>query len=66
MAEGTYALADPLSARAVKIYEKILGPNHPELATALENRSLLLRKMKREDEAEELEARVKAIRAKAQ
>ncbi len=50
--------------RAIAIDEKALGASHPGLATDLENYASLLRKTKREPEAEELEARAKAIRAK--
>ena len=44
--------------------EKVLGPEHPNVATILEGYSDLLRKMDREAEAEKMEARAKAIRAK--
>ena len=43
---------------------KALGPEHPTVATALENYADLLRKTDRESEAAKLEARAKAIRAK--
>ena len=41
-----------------------LGPEHPHLATSLENYAALLRKTDRAEKAAELEARAKAIRAK--
>ncbi len=44
--------------------EKALGPEHPNVATLLGNYAELLRKMKRDAEAEKLEAHAKAIRAK--
>ncbi len=44
--------------------EKALGPDHPRVATALENYAALLRKTGRGTEASKLEARAKAIRAK--
>ncbi len=44
--------------------EKALGPEHPHVATSLENYAGLLRETGREDRAEEMEARAKAIRAK--
>ena len=50
--------------RALAIREGTLGPEHPELATSLENYAALLRLTARADEAEGMEARAKAIRAK--
>ena len=44
--------------------EKALGPEHPNVATCLENYAALLKKMGRGAEAEPLEARARAIRAK--
>ena len=55
--------ARSLYARALVIWEKALGPEHPDLATCLENYALCLSKMGRSQEAEPLEARAKAIRA---
>ncbi len=46
------------------IAEKALGPDHPHVATALENYAALLHKTERNDEATKLEDRAKAIRAK--
>jgi hypothetical protein len=46
------------------IYEKALGPGHPDIASILQNYADLLRRTKREAEAKKLEARVQAIRAK--
>ena len=40
--QGKYAEADPLYLRAIEIGEKTLGPDHPELATRLNNRAGLL------------------------
>ncbi len=50
--------------RALAIREGTLGPEHPKLATSLENYAALLRETERKDKAEEMEARAKAIRAK--
>ena len=50
--------------RALSIYEKALGPEHPNVATSLENYAALLRKVGREAEAAGMEARAEAIRAK--
>ena len=41
-----------------------LGPEHPNVATTLGNYAALLRKMNRGAEAEKMEARAQAIRAK--
>jgi tetratricopeptide (TPR) repeat protein len=61
--QGNYAQAEPLFQRALAIWEKALGPQHPNVATALENCARLLREMKRGAAARELEARAQAIRA---
>ncbi len=52
-----------LYERWLPIAEKALGSEHPDVAQVLENYAVLLRKMRREDEAEEMEVRAKAIRA---
>ncbi len=62
--QGHFAEAEPLYQRALAVYEKALGPEHPDVATSLENYAALLRETEREDRAEEMEARAKAIRAK--
>jgi hypothetical protein len=43
--------------------EKALGPDHPDVATSLENMANLYRKTGRDKEAEALEKRAAAIRA---
>ncbi len=63
-AQGRYAEAEPLIKRALAIWEEALGPEHPHVATALENYAALLRKTGRDNEAAKLEARAKAIRAR--
>jgi tetratricopeptide (TPR) repeat protein len=63
-AQSRYADAEPLYQRALGIFEKNPGPEHPDVATSLENYAALLRDTGRGTEAEELEARAKAIRAK--
>ena len=57
-------MAEPLYTRAMAINEKALGPDHPSVATSLENYAALLRNTGRDDEAVKLAARAKAIRAK--
>ena len=41
-ATGDYAAAEPLSRRALAIDEKVLGPDHPEVAIDLNNLAKLL------------------------
>ncbi len=65
-AQGRYAEAEPLYQRALATVEKALGPEHPHVATSLENYAALLRQTARADEAERMEARAKAIRAKSE
>ena len=48
--------------RAIEIGEKTLGPNHPDLATWLNNLALLLWKMDRLEEAIPYQERATAIR----
>ncbi len=61
---GNYAEAEPLYERALATVEKALGPEHPHVATSLENYAALLRETGRDAEATKMEARAKAIRAK--
>jgi tetratricopeptide (TPR) repeat protein len=63
-AQGNYAEAEPLYRRSLAILERALGPEHPDVAQSLENYAALLRETGRADEAAEMEARAKAIRAK--
>jgi tetratricopeptide (TPR) repeat protein len=62
--QGRLEEAVPFYERTLAILEKALGPEHPDVATSLENSATLLRETERTDEAEELETRAKAIRAK--
>lgn len=62
--QGKYAEAEPLYTQALEILEKVLGPNHPNVATVLENMAELYKKTGRLDEAQRLEARAKEIRSK--
>ena len=61
---GDYTEADSLFRRTLKIREKILEPDHPELARTLEDYATLLRAMGRPQEAATCEARAAAIRTK--
>jgi hypothetical protein len=40
-AQGRYTEAEPRYQRALAIYEKVLGPEHPEVARSLNNLALL-------------------------
>ena len=63
-AQGRYTEAEPLYRRSLAIKEKALGPEHPNVAQGLENYAALLRETGRTAEADKMEARAKAIRAK--
>ncbi len=54
----------PVPSRSLAIWEKALGPEHPNVAQSLKNYAALLRKTGRSTEATKMEARAKAIRAK--
>ena len=51
--------------RALAIREKVLGPEHPDVATCLIYYAFLLRNTGRSNEAAPLEARARTIRAKS-
>ena len=57
--------AEPLSRRALAIYEKIFGPDHPEVALNLNNLAALLQDTNRLVEAEPLYRRALAIDEKS-
>lgn len=42
MFQGNYAEAEPLYEQSQAVFEKVLGPDHPEVATSLNNRAVLL------------------------
>ena len=62
--QGLYAQAEPLYKKSLVILIKALGPDHPNVASILENPALLYRKTGRNIEAEQFEQHVAAIRAK--
>ncbi|CAN0367181.1 unnamed protein product [Ectocarpus sp. 6 AP-2014] len=62
--QGKYAEAETLYERSRAIQEKVLGPEHPDVATSLNNRALLLQSQGRYEEAEPLYERSQAIREK--
>ncbi|MFB3153648.1 MAG: tetratricopeptide repeat protein, partial [Candidatus Acidiferrales bacterium] len=61
---GRYPEAEDLYRRVLSIWETNLGPEHENLAAALEKYATLLRKTDRKKDADKLEARAKVIRAK--
>ena len=63
-AQGRYAEAEPLYKRSLAIWERVLGAEHPNVATSLENYPPLLRKTGRDSGAKHSEARAAAIRKK--
>ena len=62
---GKYAEAIPLAQRELAIYEKAFGPNHPDVATVLNNLALLHFSQGRYADAEPLLKRSLAIYEKA-
>ncbi|CAM9900520.1 unnamed protein product [Ectocarpus sp. 4 AP-2014] len=52
--QGKYAEAEPLYERSQAIQEKVLGPEHPDVATSLDNRASLLESQGRYAEADAL------------
>jgi tetratricopeptide (TPR) repeat protein len=58
---GNFAEAEPLMRRALAIDERSFGPNHPNVATCLNNLAALLHDTSRLDEAESLYRRALAI-----
>jgi tetratricopeptide (TPR) repeat protein len=59
--EGRYGEAEPLYRQALAISEKALGPDHPDVATSLNNLALLYRDEGRFAEAEPLFQQALAI-----
>jgi hypothetical protein len=61
--ESKYPEAESLLKRSLAILEKTRGPKSPGLVIELDSHASLLRKLSRNPEAIEVEARAKAIRA---
>jgi hypothetical protein len=60
-----YDRAFVLAQKALRVAEQNVGPDHPNVATSLENLAALYRATKRSSEAEALEqlaARIRAIK----
>ncbi len=64
--DGIPTNAASVAATTSAIWEKALGPEHPHVATSLENYASLLRQTARAVEAARMVARAKAIRAKSE
>jgi tetratricopeptide (TPR) repeat protein len=62
---GRYADAIPLAQLELAIYEKVLGPNHLDVATSLNTLAFFYEKQGRYADAEPLYKRAAAIREKA-
>ena len=62
--QGKYAEATPLAERALAIREKILGAEHPDVATSLNNLALLYDHQGKYSQAEPLYLRALAIHEK--
>ncbi|CAB1113194.1 unnamed protein product [Ectocarpus sp. CCAP 1310/34] len=62
--EGKYDDAEPLYERSQAIREKVLGPEHLDVAQSLNNRAALLHKQGKYSEAEPLYERCQAIKEK--
>ncbi len=62
---GKYAEAEPLYRRSLEIFEKVLGKEHPDVATSLSNLAVLYRAQGKYTEAEPLYRRSLEIREKA-
>ena len=59
-----YIPVEPLLNRAIAIYEKVLGPEHPDTAMALNNLAFLYNTTNRQTQAELMYERALAIREK--
>lgn len=59
-----YTEAEPLYQRALEIYEKELGPDHPYVATSIENLANLCRDLGKYDQAKDLYQRALTLSEK--
>jgi tetratricopeptide (TPR) repeat protein len=62
---GRYAEAEPLLRRALAIWDRVLGPDHSDVAGSLNNLAAILVALGRPAEAEALHRRALAIRQRA-
>ena len=61
---GEYAKAEPLYQEALRIWQKVLGPEHPDTATSLNNLAVLYQAMGEYAKAEPLLQEALRIRQK--
>ena len=64
-ATGRHKQAESLCQTALSILNQALGPNHPNVATAMETYAELLEDMKQHDKARRLKTRARAIRERS-
>ncbi|CAN0337603.1 unnamed protein product, partial [Ectocarpus sp. 12 AP-2014] len=62
--QGNHAEAQPLCERSLAIRERMLGPEHPDVAQSLNNRALLLESQGEHNDALPLLERASSIRRK--
>ena len=60
--DARYDEAEPLYQRSLAIRQKLLGPNHPDVAKSLEAYALLLALTYREAEAEHMKTCARSIK----
>jgi tetratricopeptide (TPR) repeat protein len=60
-AKGRWEVAEPLYQRSLALKEKALGRQHSDLTPILTNYALMLRRTKRDQEAQEIESRLQAL-----
>ncbi|HEY9868500.1 MAG TPA: tetratricopeptide repeat protein [Candidatus Obscuribacterales bacterium] len=63
---GSYLQAELCYEHALDIGQSVLGPKHPQIAATCANYAAFLRQFNRNEEADRLEQRAKAIQAKSQ
>jgi hypothetical protein len=63
--EGKLKKAEPLFRRTLGVRDRLLGPTHPETLVALKDYGALLRKVGREKEAKDLDAKFKMLKDQA-
>jgi Flp pilus assembly protein TadD len=58
--------AEPLHRRALALRERVLGPDHPDVAQSISNLAVVLAALGRPAEAEPLHRRALALRERVQ
>ena len=61
--EGRYGDAEKLYIRAITIWEQSIGPEHPDVTGCLLNYAAVLKKVHRNKEAGQLEAKARQAQA---